>query len=201
MATEQTSGDARGDTTVRPPSAADDSAGHHVYDGIVEHDNPLPRWWLLTFYGAIVFAAFYWFHFEGFHSGQSPEEELAAAAAADAKRKAASGKALSGAALAALSKDSGVVADGAKTFAESCAVCHGARGEGKIGPNLTDAAWLHGGSPDKVFATIANGVPAKGMPAWEPQLGARKTQALTAFVLSVRNTNVPGKPAQGIDEP
>lgn len=187
--------------TLRPPAGDVSEDGHHVYDGIVEHDNPLPRWWLLTFYGAIAFAAFYWFHFEGFHSGKSPEEELATAAAEDAKKKAASGKALSGEALAALSKDAGVVADGAKTFTESCAVCHGTRGEGKIGPNLTDRAWLHGSSPDKVFATIANGVPAKGMPAWEPQLGARKTQALTAFVLSVRNTDVPGKAAQGVDEP
>ena len=172
-----------------------------MYDGIVEHDNPLPRWWLSTFYGAIVFSALYWFHYEGFHSGKSPEEELAATAAEDAKKKAAAGKALSADALAALSTDPGVVADGAKSFGETCAVCHGLRGEGKIGPNLTDRAWLHGSSPDKVFATIANGVPAKGMPAWEAQLGARKTQALTAFVLSVRNTDVPGKAAQGTDEP
>jgi cytochrome c oxidase cbb3-type subunit 3 len=186
----------------KPPAgdASTDADGHHVYDGIVEHDNPLPLWWLLTFYGAIVFAAFYWFHFEGFHVGKSPEEELAVWAAEDAKKKAASGATLSAEALAALSKDPTIVAEGKKTFAETCAVCHGELGEGKIGPNLTDATWIHGGAPDKVYTTLVKGVADKGMPAWEAQLGRKKTQSVVAFVVSIRNTNVAGKAPQGIED-
>jgi cytochrome c oxidase cbb3-type subunit III len=176
------------------------SEGYHVYDGIVEHDNPLPRWWLVTFFGAILFAAGYWFHFEGFHTGLSPEEELAETAAADAKKKAASGVALSADALVALSKDKNAVAEGEKVFRANCVVCHGDKAEGKIGPNLTDNAWLHGGAGDKVFATVSKGVPDKGMPAWEPQLGARNVQNLTAYVLSLKGTNVPGKAPQGEEE-
>ena len=32
----------------------------HVWDGIRELDNPLPRWWLWTFIGCIVIAAVMW---------------------------------------------------------------------------------------------------------------------------------------------
>ena len=31
----------------------------HEWDGIRELNNPLPRWWLLTFYACIVFAIGY----------------------------------------------------------------------------------------------------------------------------------------------
>ena len=47
-------------------------------------------------------------------------------------------------------------------------------------------------------ATVRDGNPLKGMPSWGPQLGATRVQAVTAYVLTLRNTNVPGgKPPQG----
>ena len=183
-----------------PIGLAEARADSHTYDGIIEHDNPLPLWWLITFLGTIVFGVVYWFHYEGFHVGKSPDEELAAWAAGEAKKSAASGKALSADALGALSKDPGIVAEGAKTFGELCVVCHGDRGEGKIGPNLTDESWLHGAAPDKVYASVSKGIPAKGMPSWESQLGPRKTQSVVAYVVSIRNTNVKGKAPQGEEE-
>ncbi len=44
-------------------------------------------------------------------------------------------------------------------------------GEGSVGPNLTDAYWIHGGAPLQIHKTVTNGVPDKGMVAWGDQLG------------------------------
>jgi cytochrome c oxidase cbb3-type subunit 3 len=165
----------------------------HEYDGIQEADNRLPMWWLWTFYAAIIFSIGYWFYYEEFESapglaGQYLEDKLAQAAKTG--REPTDGELL---ALAA----GEAKAEGQRTFVTMCAPCHEAQGQGKIGPNLTDSAWLHGGSPRDVFRSIRDGVPEKGMPAWGATLGSKSAQQLTAFVLSIRDTNVPGKASEG----
>ncbi len=172
----------------------------HEVDGIQEYDNRLPNWWLYSLYGTVVFAVGYWFHFHAAGFGDSPSvtykaevEREQAAQAMQIKVGEATPEA-----LAALAKDPNAVALGRQVFASTCAACHRADGGGNVGPNLTDEFWLHGGAPEKVFRTIASGVPDKGMPAWQPQLGALKTQAVAAYVLGLRGTNVPGgKAPQG----
>ncbi len=63
---------------------------------------------------------------------------------------------------------------------------------------MTDAYWINGGKPTDIFHRVHDGVPAKGMPTWGPQLGDEKVETVVAFVLSIRNTNVPGgKAPQG----
>jgi mono/diheme cytochrome c family protein len=57
------------------------------------------------------------------------------------------------------------IADGKKVFAGPglCAACHGPAGKGitGLGPNLTDAEWLHSdGSFEALVAQITAGVPA-----------------------------------------
>ncbi len=37
----------------------------HSYDGIQEYDNPMPRWWVLTFWGTIIFSVLYAFNVGG----------------------------------------------------------------------------------------------------------------------------------------
>lgn len=165
----------------------------HEYDGILEADNELPRWWLATFFGAIVFAGGYWFAYEAWNFADTPREEYAAAMEAAA----ASGGEVTEELLAMVAGQDDRVAEGATTFATSCAACHGARGEGQIGPNLTDNAWIHGGAPTQIHTTVAQGVGTAGMPAWGPVLGDRQVQSVVAFILSIRDTNVPGREAQG----
>lgn len=173
----------------------------HTYDGIEEYDNHLPNWWLYTLYGAVIFALGYFVYYEVLKIGpnQMAEYNLSMQAdrraAAERARRAGSVTATS---LIALSRDTSTVTQGRTVFTQNCVACHRADGGGNIGPNLTDDRWLHGGSPTQIFHTVAEGVPEKGMPAWGAPLGDERTQAVVAFLLSVRNTNVAGgKAPQG----
>ena len=74
-----------------------------------------------------------------------------------------------------------------------CYACHGTNAEGAVGPNLTDAEWLHGdGSFDMIVATVTSGVPAekakKGIPM-PPKGGSSITddqvKAVAAYVYSL----------------
>jgi cbb3-type cytochrome c oxidase subunit III len=74
-----------------------------------------------------------------------------------------------------------------------CYACHGSNAEGTVGPNLTDAEWLHGdGSYDMIVATVTSGVPAqkakKGI-AMPPKGGSsisdEDVKAVAAYVYSL----------------
>lgn len=172
----------------------------HEIDGIQEYDNRLPNWWLYTLYGALIFAAGYWYHYHSGGFGEHPAAEYKAEVERELAAQANQiqvGEATPEA-LVALVKDANAVALGGQVFASTCAPCHRGDGGGVVGPNLTDEYWLHGGAPDKIYKTVAAGVPDKGMPAWQAQLGALKTQAVTAFVMSLKGKNVAdGKAPQG----
>ncbi len=77
-------------------------------------------------------------------------------------------------------------ARGATLFAENCAACHGAGGEGdraQGAPALNDAIWLFGGSPAQVRSQIVN--PRHGvMPAWQERLDPVTIKMLAAYVHS-----------------
>lgn len=171
----------------------------HIYDDIEEMDNHLPRWWLFILWTSIVFAFGYWFYYHV--SGTGPGSlEVYKAEATEAARKAASGKPTSDETLLALMQDPLAVDQGKTQFTQQCAACHGQKGEGLIGPNLTDEFWLHGGKPMDIHKTVAEGVVAKGMPAWERTLGAERVRSIVAYVLTLKNTRVPGKAPQGEPE-
>ncbi len=186
-----------------PPATPPPTGGpaHPVHDGIEEHDNHLPRWWLLTLFGAIVFSFGYWFYYQHL-TGPGQRAELAAdeKALAELREKALSSK-ITDESLLALAGDPASLARGAELYKANCVACHEARGQGKIGPNLTDAYWIHGGKPTQIFKVVVNGVPDKGMLSWGPVLGAAKSQDVVAYVLTLKGTNVPGKEPQGNKEP
>ncbi|MCA9602881.1 MAG: c-type cytochrome, partial [Myxococcales bacterium] len=165
----------------------------HVYDGIQEADNDLPRWWLTIFYGTIAFALFYWFAYHGLGALPLPLE----AYSAELEKQGGQGGEMTDAYLVTLSKDPNSLKQGEAVFAKNCVVCHEADARGKIGPNLTDAYWIHGGAPTDIWKTVKLGTPA-GMPAWGGLLGPKDTPRVVAYVLSLRNTNVAGgKEPQG----
>ena len=175
----------------------------HEYDGIEEADNQLPLWWVFGFLGSIAFALAYWVGFHLFQGRPTPYQEyVAQRAAIDEARAAelAASPTVSAELLEELAKQSSAVAEGRAVFAQQCVPCHGDKAEGKIGPNLTDRSWIHGGDPVAIHATITNGVLAKGMPAWGAVLGPKATRSVAAYLLTVRNTDVAGKAPEGTAE-
>lgn len=172
----------------------------HEVDGIQEYDNDLPNWWLYVLYGSILFGVVYWFTYE---TGRFADGPLEAYHAEVDRRAAAQASTLqvgeaTSESLLTLSQDPAAIALGKQVFGSTCAPCHKNDGGGVVGPNLTDDFWLHGADPKGIYETVASGVSDKGMPAWLPQLGALRTQSVTAYVLTLRGTNVPGgKAPQG----
>ncbi len=146
-------------------------------DGIEEYDNPLPDWWLGLFWFTIIFAFGYTLHYH-FIAHRSQTKALAAEMAA-AKAKWPAGGAAAFVPTPELAKAGEVV------FKTNCVACHGEDLHGKIGPNLTDDVWIHGGRPEDIVRTITNGVQAKGMPTWGPILGPERVKEVAAYVISM----------------
>lgn len=173
-------------------------ATHHVYDGIHEDDHPLPVWWLGTFFATIFFALGYWFWYHSVEAGASIAQVYQREV--EALPKATAFSAMGDDVIAALENDGDAIGRGREAFVQNCVACHLAEGQGSIGPNLTDAYWIHGGDAKSIMNTIAQGVAAKGMPAWGALLGDKKVLDLYAFVHTLRGKNVAGKAPQGVDE-
>ncbi|MEO7361532.1 MAG: cbb3-type cytochrome c oxidase N-terminal domain-containing protein [Gemmatimonadaceae bacterium] len=174
----------------------------HSYDGIQEYDNPMPRWWLLTFAGTIIFSVVYLFNVGPIGRGKGPIADYEADMKAFAAAHPSTGDApVSAEVLVALSKDAAAMQLGKQTFTTNCVSCHGADGGGMIGPNLTDKFWLHGSTLPDIYKTIANGVLDKGMPPWSKILKPEQVRAVTVYVGSLKGTT-PANPkaAQGAPE-
>jgi cytochrome c oxidase cbb3-type subunit 3 len=73
-------------------------------------------------------------------------------------------------------------------------------GEGGIGPNLTDDYWLHGGQLMDVYKTVRDGVPAKGMLAWERQLRPAELMAVSSYVGTMLGSEPPNPKAPQGDQ-
>lgn len=174
----------------------DDRLLDHSYDGIQEYDNPMPRWWVWVFWVTIVFSVAYYFLPAPFGEGPGMIAQYEADVARHASApQVASGPTMSDEQLLQLVADRGAVAAGKAVYDANCAACHRADGGGLIGPNLTDDAWIHGGTPTAVHHTIATGVLAKGMPPWERILKPEQLNHVTAYVMSLKGTNPPNPKA------
>ncbi len=171
----------------------------HTYDGIEEFDNRLPNWWLFILYGSIVFAVGYWLVFHSLKIADLPtvqyEKSMIAAAEAQLARMTEGG--LNDESLELMGTLPAQVDAGQEIFTKYCVACHLDQGQGSIGPNLTDRYWIHGGKPMQMYNTVTNGVLEKGMAAWGRQLGPSRVASVVAYLLTLRNTDIPGKAPEG----
>ena len=174
----------------------------HEYDGIQELDNPLPGWWLMTFYITIIFSVGYVLYYYAF-GGPNSDQELAASMEQIEMRRAetaaAGGDEPDEAELIAKSTDSSRIEAGKKEYLVKCMACHGNLGQGLIGPNLTDEYWIHGdGSITQIMEVVNKGIPEKGMPPWEGLIPPEMIENVVFYVVSIKGTDPPGaRPPQG----
>jgi cytochrome c oxidase cbb3-type subunit 3 len=143
----------------------------HEWDGIRELNNPLPRWWLWTFYGCIAFAVGYTIAFPawpmvssattgvlGYSSRADHAAEVTAAQTAQGETLARIGATE----VADIRADDALArfasAGGKSLFKVYCSQCHGTGATGAPGyPNLNDDEWIWGGTIDQIYASIAHG--------------------------------------------
>ncbi|WP_309387138.1 cbb3-type cytochrome c oxidase N-terminal domain-containing protein [Cerasicoccus frondis] len=157
----------------------------HTYDGIQEYDQRLPRWWLITLYGAIIFAAGYFLVTQYYSGSQSNAERVESEMKKiDAIRLANSIDVTNNDLFWDMSQNATFVSAGEKIFQSNCIPCHGADLKGGIGFNLVDGEWVHGAKPSEIYITVFDGVPDKGMQAWGPVLGQKQITEVVAYVMS-----------------
>jgi cytochrome c oxidase cbb3-type subunit 3 len=175
---------------------------NHNYDGIRELDNHLPPWWKYLFYATIVFSVFYLLDYHVWFSSPNQEteylNEIAVAEKQIEEYQAKNANSIDENTVKLLVSDAKVLSKGKEIFTGKCVACHGAAGEGGVGPNLTDEFWIHGGTIGAIFKTIKNGVPEKGMIAWKANLKPNEMQDVSNYIASLAGSNPPNaKTPQG----
>lgn len=174
----------------------------HIYDGIEEFDNPLPGWWKWLFVATIAFAPLYWIYYHGGAPDRSVADQFEAAFAEDAKAQFKE--------LGELTPDAQTLANfaqladkakflniGKTIFKTNCIACHGRNAEGSVGPNLTDQYFKNIRKIDDIATVVSNGASGNAMPAWKNKLLPNEIVLVSAYVASLRGTDVPGKGADG----
>lgn len=182
----------------------------HEWDGIRELNNPMPRWWVYTFYATIVWAIGYTVMYPawplltentkgllGYSSRAEVAEQLEVAKSAQSVYL----DRISAASLQDIVADRELaqfaVAGGAAAFKVNCSPCHGSGAAGGAGyPNLNDDDWLWGGDLDAIHTTITHGIRydqdpdtrVSEMPAFAEILDGEQIKQVAAYVVSLTAT-------------
>ena len=184
-----------------------DTTGHE-WDGLRELNTPLPKWWLYVFYATIAFSAAWMIVYPSLPiwgvrgtSGWVAREALAPVLAEQRARQEpmlARIRALTPAQVAADPElRAFALAGGRIAFANACAGCHGAGGQGAVGgfPSLADDEWIWGGSFDAIQHTIRHGIRnaedddarMSQMPAYAAMLTPAQIGDVAEYVLRLSN--------------
>lgn len=184
-----------------PIEQEEEIALDHDYDGIHELDNNLPPWWKMLFYGSIIWSIGYLFYYHVSGEGVLQAEEYAMEmeqAEREQLDRLANAPDLVNEENVEVLTDASDIDKGKQLYTINCVACHGAFGEGGVGPNFADEYWLHGGGVANIFKTIKYGVPEKGMISWQQQLKPTQMQQVASYILTLKGTNPPNaKEPQG----
>lgn len=181
----------------------------HSWDGVEEFNNPLPRWWLWTFYATIIWGIGYTIAYPAWPLvtqatpgllGFSTRANVQAEIDRVTERNAALSDRLANIELASIADDPEVkgfaVNKGAAIFRSHCSQCHGSGAAGAVGyPNLLDDDWLWGGTLDEIAYTITHGIRNEQspdthwsqMPAFGEILEPEEIEQVVHHVLTLSN--------------
>lgn len=187
----------------------------HEWDGLKELNNPLPKWWLYVLYATVVWAVVWLilFPIPGItgHTagllGYSQRAQVDADLKTLAAQRAVFMNRIAATPIADIRKDPQLLAmaetAGRITFANNCAPCHGAGGEGRVGyPNLADDVWLWGGKLGDIETTVTHGVRSGDPDARTSQmprfgvdgiLKPEEIQQVADYVMTLFGKGEPGK--------
>ncbi len=186
----------------------------HAWDGdLQEYNNPLPVWWVYTFYATFVFAIVYWTIYPSWPFGKGWIGGLSDVtyvnSAGETKTHSWNTRALyledmnkaaieqkpyfdkvNAMSYEQISRDpeatAFILSSGKALFADNCAACHQSGGQGVVGffPNLTDDDWLYGGSYETINQTLLHG--RRGyMPSFGDVLTGVQIDQLANYVASL----------------
>jgi cytochrome c oxidase cbb3-type subunit 3 len=191
----------------------------HEFDGIVEINNPLPKWWTYLFYIVIIWGFIYlalypglgaW---EGLWGWKSSNQGILTRAESEQARIDAKEEGylvqydreldfadqtfapifaeFRKVPVEDLARNEEATKIGQRLFMQNCSQCHGSDARGQNGgfPNLTDDDWLYGGSGAKIKETLLLGRQA-AMPAWLPAFGEEGIKEVVAYTLSLSGRDV-----------
>jgi cytochrome c oxidase cbb3-type subunit 3 len=144
----------------------------HDWDGIKELNNPLPRWWLWSFYACILFAIGYVIYYPAIPlinsatpgiSGITNRQIVAVELKAAQDAKAGMVAKIEQSSLEEIRTTDNLfrfsVAGGQSMFKVYCTQCHGSGAQGAPGyPNLNDDDWLWGGNLESIYTSIKHGI-------------------------------------------
>ena len=182
----------------------------HEWDGIRELNNPMPKWWLWTFYGTVVWGIAYMILYPAWPLvNEATKGVLGYSSRAELAGEMEGARLAQGGIMEKISKVSleEILADpqlaqfatagGASAFRVNCVQCHGTGAVGSEGyPNLNDDEWLWGGDINAIYQSIAHGVRdavdpdtrVSDMPAFMDILQPEEVRQVAAYVVSLSGT-------------
>ena len=182
----------------------------HVWDGIEELNNPLPRWWLWTFYITIIWGIGYTIAYPAWPLvsgatqgvlGWSTRADVAADIQEHEAKNADLVAQLVAVDMATLTENPDLnryaTSRGGAVFRAQCSQCHGSGAAGAKGyPNLLDDDWLWGGSMTEIADTVRYGVRNDTddfarfsvMPAYGDFMEPEDIDAVVEYVVSLSTT-------------
>lgn len=187
----------------------------HEWDGIEELDTPMPRWWVITFWGTILWGLAYVIAFPAWPmidsatkgvTGWTSRGQLAAEMRLENSRRAPVLAAIAAAPVAALPQNAELmqvaIEGGRAAFKVNCVQCHGSGAAGSRGyPNLNDDDWLWGGDIDAIHYTLTHGVRQPDhnetrfsqMPAFDGVLKANEIDQVVSYTRVISGQDRPSQ--------